>query len=151
MRRLLLIPLTVALMALSPAIAGSLPLSPHGFIGISPQGATDENDYALMQEAGITSVRLPMNWAGIEPEARDRFAPRWEALDEQVQYAAENHMRAFMFVWGTPEWVSRKLGGEPVATARERQAWQQFLHAAVARYGTGGASGANTATCRACP
>ena len=83
-----------------------------------------------MSEAGITSVRLPMNWAEIEPEARDRFAPRWEALDEQVEYAAENHMRAFMFVWGTPAWVS-PARGEPVATARQRQAWLQFLHAAV--------------------
>ena len=109
-----------------------------GFIGISPQGATDANDYELMQEAGITSVRLPMNWAGIEPEARDRFAPRWEALDDQVEYAAENHMRAFMFLWGTPSWVSSRLGGEPVATARQRQAWLQFLHAAVARYGSRG-------------
>ncbi|MFP5388829.1 MAG: hypothetical protein ACLGG5_05960 [Thermoleophilia bacterium] len=40
MRRLLLIPLTVALLALTPATAGSLTLPPHGFIGISPQGAT---------------------------------------------------------------------------------------------------------------
>ncbi len=132
------IPLTAALLALTPAIAGSLPLPPHGFIGISPQGATDENDYQLMSEAGITSVRLPMNWAGVEPEARDRFAPRWEWLDEQVGYAAENHMRAFMFVWGTPSWVSPKLGAEPVATARQRHAWLQFLHAAVFRYGPRG-------------
>lgn len=138
MRRFLLIPLTVALLALTPATAGSLALSPHGFIGISPQGATGAEDYELMQEAGITSVRLPMNWAGIEPRARDRFAPHWEELDEQVQAAAENHMRAFMFLWGTPSWVSPRLGAEPVATARQRQAWAQFVHAAVARYGSRG-------------
>jgi len=138
MRRLLLIPLTIALLALTPATAGSLALSPHGFIGISPQGATGEEDYELMDEAGIASVRLPMNWAEIEPEARDRFAPRWEWLDGQVQYAAENHIRAFMFLWGTPSWVSPRLGGEPVATARQRHAWAQFLHAAVARYGSRG-------------
>ncbi len=138
MRRLLLIPLLIALLALPPAIAGALPRPPRGFIGISPQGATDGSDYELMHEAGITSVRLPMNWAGIEPEARDRFAPRWEALDEQVAYAAENHMRPFMFVWGTPSWVSPKLGGEPVATARQRRAWLQFLRAAVFHYGPRG-------------
>jgi hypothetical protein len=138
MRRLLPIPLIAALLALTPATAGSLTLPPPGFIGISPQGFPDGGDYELMHEAGITSVRLPMNWAAVEPEARDRFAPRWEFLDGQVEAAAENHMRAFMFVWGTPEWVSRRLGAEPVATGRERHAWLQFLHAAVSRYGSRG-------------
>jgi hypothetical protein len=139
MRRLLLIPLAIALLALTPAMAGSrVGAAPQGFIGISPQGATGPDDYALMREAGITSVRLPMNWAELVPEARDRFAPRWEILDGQVEYAASNRMRPFMFVWGTPEWVSPKLGAEPVATARQRRAWLQFLHAAVLRYGPKG-------------
>jgi hypothetical protein len=139
MRRLLLIPLAIALLALTPAMAGSrVGAAPQGFIGISPQGATGPDDYALMREAGITSVRLPMNWAEIMPAARDRFAPRWEGLDGQVEYAASNRMRPFMFVWGTPEWVSPKLGAEPVATARQRQAWLQFLRAAVLRYGPRG-------------
>jgi len=138
MRRLLLIPLTVALLALTPAMAGSLTLPPRGFIGISPQGATDADDYALMREAGISSVRLPMNWAELAPEARDRFAPRWEGLDTQVGFAAENGMRPFMFVWGTPEWVSPRLGGEPVETARQRREWTRFLRSAVDRYGPRG-------------
>jgi hypothetical protein len=138
MRRFLLIPLTAALLALTPAMAGSLILPPQGFIGISPQGATDGDDYALMEEAGITSVRLPMNWAEIEPKARDRFEPRWEGLDAQVGFAAEHGMRPFMFVWGTPEWVSPRLGGEPVRTARQRREWLRFLRAAVFRYGPRG-------------
>jgi hypothetical protein len=140
MRRILLIPLTVALLALAPAMAGSslVTIAPRGFIGISPQGATDGNDFELMQEAGITSVRLPMNWAEIEPEARDRFAPRWELLDSEVGFAAEHGIRPFMFVWGAPEWVSSGLGAEPVATGRQRQAWLRFLHAAVFRYGPRG-------------
>jgi hypothetical protein len=138
MRRLLLIPLVAALLALTPATAGSLMLPPHGFIGISPQGVAGESDYELMHEAGITSMRVPLNWAEIEPEARDRFAPHWEALDEEIGRAAENHIRAFLFVWGTPSWVSPRIGGEPVTTARQRRAWSQFLHAAVARYGTRG-------------
>jgi hypothetical protein len=140
MRRILLIPLTVALLALAPAMAGSslVTVAPHGFIGISPQGAPDGDDFELMQEAGIASVRLPMNWAEIEPEARDRFAPRWELLDSQVGFAAEQGMRPFMFVWGAPEWVSSGLGAEPVTTAHQRQAWLRFLHAAVFRYGPRG-------------
>lgn len=138
MRRLLLIPLTLAVLALTPAVAGSIIPLPHGFIGISPQGTPDDDDYALMEEAGITSVRLPMNWAEIEPRARDRFDPNWEFLDGQVEFAAEHGLRPFMFVWGTPAWVSSRLGAEPIATARQRQQWLRFLRAAILRYGTRG-------------
>ncbi len=142
MRRFLLIPLTAALLALTPAMGGSVAvparLPPRGFIGISPQGATDGDDYELMEEAKITSVRLPMNWAGIEPEARDRFAPHWEGFDEQVALAAEHGMTAFPFLWGTPSWLSPRLGGEPVASAGQRREWVRFLHAAAYRYGPGG-------------
>jgi len=138
MRRLLLIPLTAALLALNPAMAGTAPLPPLGFIGMSPQGATGPADYALMEEAGIDSVRLPMNWAEIEPYASYRHRPRWEWLDEQVGLAAEHGIRAFMFVWGTPKWVSSRLGGEPVTNARQRREWLRFLHAAVFRYGPRG-------------
>jgi hypothetical protein len=139
MRRILLIPLALALLALTPAAAGSLvAVPPHGFIGMSPQGYTDGEDYELMAQAGISSVRLPMNWAEIEPRARDRFAPRWEWLDSQVGFAAENGLRPFFFVWGTPEWVSPRLGAEPIANARQRREWLRFLHAAVFRYGPRG-------------
>lgn len=138
MRRLLLIPLTLAVLALTPAMAGSLAVPPRGFIGISPQGYPNADDYALMREAGITSVRLPMNWAGIEPRARDRFKPDWSFLDGQVELAAENGMRPFMFVWGTPGWISPNLGAEPIVSARQRQQWLRFLRSAVLRYGTRG-------------
>jgi len=139
MRRLLLIPLAIALLALTPAMAGSRrAAAPPGFIGMSPQGFPGADDYALMREAGITSVRLPMAWSGIVPEARDRFSPHWEFLDEQVEFIAENGMHPFMFIWGTPEWVSPRLGAEPVSNARQRRAWLQFLHAAVSRYGPQG-------------
>lgn len=140
MRRFLLIPLTAALLALTPAMAGSslFAVPPPGFIGISPQGVTDGTDYELMALANISSVRLPMNWAGIEPEASDRFDPNWEGFDEQVALAAEDGMTAFPFIWGTPSWISPRFGGEPVASARQRREWVRFLRTAVNRYGPHG-------------
>src|SRR5262249_28739937 len=135
-RLLLLIPLALVLLALVPATAGSLVgVPPHGFIGLSPQGETDAEDYELMAEAGVTSVRLPLNWVGVEPLARSRFDPQWSWIDDQVRYAAENGLRVFFFVWGTPSWVSPRLGGEPISSARQRREWLRFLHAAVFRYG----------------
>ncbi len=140
MRRLLLILLTAALLALTPATAGSslVVAAPHGFIGISPQGPTDSADYGLMQLAGIESVRLPMNWESTEPLASDRYEPDWSDFDSQVAHAAEHGMTVFPFLWGTPEWVAPYPGAEPVESARQRQAWTNFLRAAVERYGPAG-------------
>lgn len=139
MRRLLAIPLTLALLALTPALAGSLAGgAPRGFIGISPQGVADESDYALMREAGIKSMRLPINWAEIVPNPEERFDPDWSRFDGWVLLAAENRIRTFPFLWGTPEWVSPRLGGEPVASARQRREWLRFLASAANRYGPGG-------------
>ncbi|HXR31823.1 MAG TPA: hypothetical protein VN752_11860 [Solirubrobacterales bacterium] len=139
MRRLLIIPLTVlALLALAPAMAGSIATLPRGFIGISPQGPTGEEDYSLMARAGIKSVRLPLNWADTVPRAFERFDPEWTLLDDQVRTAARHRIRAFPFIWGTPEWVSPRLGGEPVASARQRREWLRFLRAAAERYGPEG-------------
>jgi hypothetical protein len=142
MRRLLLIPLTVALLALAPTMAGLAAVAPfkapRGFIGMSPQGPTDTSDYELMKLAGVKSVRLPMNWKDVVPQAFERFDPDWTPFDDQVRIAAEQRIRAFPFLWGTPEWVSPRLGGEPVASARQRREWLRFLRSAVNRYGPGG-------------
>jgi hypothetical protein len=138
MRRLLLIPLVAALLALSPATAGTATVPPRGFIGISPQGATGPEDYALMQMAGIKSVRLPMNWADLAPEAKDRLAPRWWMLDDQVRLAAQHGMSTLFFLWGMPPWLSPRLGSEPVGTPRQRREWLRFLNMAIDRYGPRG-------------
>jgi hypothetical protein len=140
MRRLAILFLGVcaALLALAPATTGLGTRAPLGFFGISPQGQTGAEDYELMREAGIRSVRLPLNWAQVEPRARDRRDPAWWWLDEQVGLAAEQGMTAFPFVWGTPSWVSPRLGAEPVASARQRHEWLRFLRAAELRYGPGG-------------
>lgn len=138
MRRFLLIPLTLALLALSPGAAGSLTVPSRGFIGISPQGPTDSADYELMQLAGIESVRLPMNWASTEPQASDIGEPDWSDFDNQVAHAAEHGMAVFPFLWGTPEWVALHPGAEPVESEWQRRAWSRFLRSAVERYGPGG-------------
>ncbi|HET7589366.1 MAG TPA: hypothetical protein VFK14_04150, partial [Solirubrobacterales bacterium] len=106
MRRLLIIPLAAALLALTPAMAGSLSGPPPGFIGISPQGTDGKADYALMARAGIKSMRLPLQWHVIVPRASDRLDPNWSEFDEMVRLAAEQRIRTFPFLWGSPEWVS---------------------------------------------
>ncbi len=130
--------MAVAALTLAPAATASPMAVPRGFIGISPQKAAGDADYELMQLAGIESVRLPLFWGQIEPDASGIDAPDWSSFDVQVAGAAEHGMRVFPFLWGTPEWVSPYAGGEPVGTAWQRYAWASFLREAVRRYGPRG-------------
>lgn len=138
MRRFLLISMISALFGLLPGSATARP-APPGFIGISPQSTADDTDFELMELAGIQSARLPMAWQGIEPEASDRYDPRWDWFDGQVELAAEHGIRIFPFLWGTPEWVAPFPTAEPVESAWQRHAWTGFLRDAVDRYGPDGA------------
>ena len=65
--------LALALLALPPAAAHAY--LPAGFIGISPQSAANSADYELMREAGIESVRLPLNWSRSSRRARRSPSP----------------------------------------------------------------------------
>ena len=59
---------------------------------------------------------------------------------------AKEGIRSLPFVWGSPSWVGNEQvcsGHPPIGTTAERQGWQNFLRAAVARYGPGGTYWAN--------
>lgn len=136
MRRLLVIA-AMALLGLFPGPAAARP-APPGFVGISPQSPDTNADFELMERAGIRSVRLPVGWAGIEPDASDRYDPHWGWLDNEVELAAKHGIRVFPFVWGSPEWVAPLPSAEPVESPWQREAWLAFLHRAVDRYGPEG-------------
>lgn len=133
-RRLILI-LTLALLAMPAATQAYLP---PGFIGISPQNPGTAKDYKLMQEAGIYSVRLPLNWAAIEPQNPAFTERQWEGFDREVRLAAEQGLEIFPFLTSSPPWVSPVGIDLPVANAWQRRAWASFVRAAVRRYGPNG-------------
>lgn len=123
------------LLALPATTAGAAPAPPGFTIGISPQTAANAGDYALMQEAGVKSLRLPLDWAGVEHYSPYLVAPDWSSFDRSVGLAAESGMRVFPFVWGTPPWVAGQPRTEPVRSAWASRAWAGFLRQAVRRYG----------------
>jgi hypothetical protein len=134
-RKLAPIAAAVALLALPSTAAAELP---RGFVGISPQAPANQADYELMAESGIESVRLPLYWAGVEKNSPFFEPPSWSDFDHSVTLAAENGMRIFPFVWGTPPWVAGQPRVEPVRSGWASRAWAAFLRAAVRRYGAGG-------------
>ncbi|HWT90785.1 MAG TPA: hypothetical protein VN179_06685 [Solirubrobacterales bacterium] len=125
----------VLLAAMPTAACGALP---PGYVGISPQNQGTVKDYALMEKAGIKSVRMPLYWAGIESE-RPAISPRrWEGFDQEVRLAAKAGMEIFPFVTASPEWIASDWTELPVASHWQRRAWASFLRIAVRRYGPGG-------------
>ena len=65
---------------------------------------------------------------------------RLERRDRFIGGLASKGIRALPFAWGSPKWVGNgDPRHPPLGRATERQAWQNFLKAAVARYGPGGA------------
>jgi hypothetical protein len=136
MRRLGLLLVAMAALLALPASASAF--LPPGFIGVSPQNALGHKDFELMREAGVDSVRLPMFWSGIEATSPLVAKPDWSSFDKEVELAAEDDIRIFPFVWGSPEWVANEPSVLPVKTSWQRWAWQKFLREADRRYGPEG-------------
>lgn len=132
------LPILLAIGLLFTPRAAAQGIAPAGLFGISPQGAPTATDFELMRLAGIESVRLPIYWSQIEPQPADLSEPDWSPLDRDVALAAEQEMRIFPFVIGTPEWVAPLPTAEPVEAAWQSHAWARFLGDAVRRYGPGG-------------
>ena len=111
------------------------PTAPAEFFGIAPQTSLTERDAEYMRAGGIGSVRLPVPWSSIQATRRGGY--NWAGLDEGVTIAARAGLRVLPFLYGTPHWLAKPTT-LPVDNARERVAWQEFLAAAVERYGPHG-------------
>ena len=138
MRRLLLPFAVLAALAMPAASASARAHAPPGFIGISPQNNLTAVDFELMREAGIRSVRLPLDWNSVQPQGPSMARADWSGFDQEVGMAAEHEISVFPSLWGTPSWAAPYSNQEPVETARQRRGWASFLRAAVARYGSEG-------------
>jgi hypothetical protein len=93
----------------------------------------DEDDLALMQATGIGLERFLLDWALVEQEEGSLVWP-----DDQLGALASHGIRTVPFVWGTPRWVADTTNEPPVNTPEQEQLWQEWLKAAVERYGPDG-------------
>ena len=136
MNRKIALTLMLVLTALAPSAAHAY--LPPGFIGVSPQSPANSADFELMRKAGVSSVRLPLNWIAIERESPLVAAPEWDGFDHEVRLAAESGIRIMPFLTASPEWVASEPLVLPVYSSWQRWAWTSFLRRAVERYGPEG-------------
>jgi hypothetical protein len=118
---------------------------PRAFWGVVSGTALDAHELDMMGRARVGTLRQLVLWPEIEPSADDEYD--WSKLDALVAGAAKNGIEMLPFVYGTPQWaVGDCLGLDPIACQRippigskqSKQAWQDFLHDLVSRYGPDG-------------
>jgi hypothetical protein len=112
--------LLLAALALVPTAAQALP---RGFFGIVPQTSIGKRDFARMRSGGVETIRTMVSWGAVQSSPRGGYD--WGGLDQQLALAAE-------------DWLSHDFRRMPVDGARQRQAWAEFVGAAVERYGSHG-------------
>jgi hypothetical protein len=132
--RLIRLSLPLLLIALlAPASAQAVP---RGFFGIVPQTAIGARDLARMRAGGVETLRLPLSWAGTQHSRRSDY--NWSGFDSIVAAAAEDGIEILPVLSDPPGWATGSSRRMPVFSARQRQAWAEFVGAAVERYGRRG-------------
>jgi hypothetical protein len=124
--------------AAAPAAA-----APRGFYGVVAQGAFTATDYDLMERAGVETLRFQLTWPEIQPaegpcQADGSGTCDWSAYDRLVGDAAARGVQSLPYLLNVPGWLAGDSEEPPVRNARAREAWSEFVEAAVDRYGPGG-------------
>lgn len=113
-------------------------------VGVSPQTTLDARDYDKIEGAGIDVVRIPLNWSHVQAGPGDcqpepaHSVCNWVDLDAQIGNAAEAGARVVPILSDVPGWVYRHTTRPPLNGAA-RAGWEDFVDAAVRRYGPDGA------------
>jgi polysaccharide biosynthesis protein PslG len=106
-----------------------------GFFGITQGIRLDRQDLQTMAATGIGEDRIQLIWGLVQP---NRVSLNWAPTDTLIGGLASHGIRAVPFVWGSAQWVASSPAHPPLDSAPDEKAWQDFLQAAVARYGRGG-------------
>ena len=136
--------LAVLLCALAAALAGAAPAGaavPREWFGVMAVGPllhdsrVDLNaEMEEMRRTGVGSIRVAVYWSDIE---RRKGQFDWSDSDRVVGAAATVGIRVLPTVVRTPDWAAVDPGREGTPP-RDVTDYAKFVHAAVARYGTGG-------------
>jgi hypothetical protein len=130
---------TAALFAAAAPAAGAAP--PHGFYGVmwdraaaGAPAAEQEQQWALMAQSGVESVRAVFSWARAQPD--EGTQPDLSSTDALVSLAARHGIKLLPVVLDTPDWAARNPGQG--AAPAHVGAYTAFLRSLVLRYGPSG-------------
>ena len=153
----------MALACLVLALAGAAPADarqvPRGFFGVMANGPLDragidlDGEFGAMQASGVESIRLPFQWADIQPyrsfadvpaERRARFTDGGDGIpsdfsftDARVLAAARHGISTLALVLRCPGWAAR-FPGRAFSPPRVSADYARFLQTLIRRYGPAG-------------
>jgi hypothetical protein len=133
-RRPVVAALAIALALLPAASAGAVN---REFYGIVSSNHPDATQFRTMGDARVGTFRFQLDWRRIQPTEGGPFD--WSSADSQVDNAAVNGIELLPVLYGSPEWASGSYREPPLGSEEDKQAWKDFLAAAVQRYGPDGA------------
>lgn len=136
----------VALVALGVPVAAANAATPANFWGVVPQTPPTEEQLQRLQNGGVDSIRIPIDWANIQTQRG--VAPNWNEIDAFVKRASTAGVDLLPFVTSAPAWAvhpipvpgatTLKAPGHLPVSGTARTAWTTFLKGAVQRYGPNG-------------
>jgi polysaccharide biosynthesis protein PslG len=112
--------------------------------GVSLLKQPPAEDYSRMAQGGVGAVRVVMSWPHIQPTQDGGY--RWSNFDSLVSAASAAGVEVLPILYGSPSWAvdcgglseSECRRAPPLGSRKARRAWQDFLTAAVERYGPEG-------------
>ena len=125
--------LAIAL-ALCLAPASSAGAAPRSFYGVVPFGDPSQSDITRMGTGKVGQMRINIYWPAVRPF--EALGHNWGRYDPIVERAAEQGIRIFPTIYGSPPWAADKAKHPPKPQYRD-EFWD-FLRAAAERYGPGG-------------
>jgi hypothetical protein len=138
----------LAVCALALALGASAAQAvPAKFWGVVPQAAPTVEQFQRLKRGGVDSVRIPINWAGVETVRGG--TSDWGGTDALIRAATTAGLEVLPYVSGAPAWAVPEVfvpgSGQTVkapvrlpASGSAAGAWSAFLQQAVARYGPNG-------------
>ncbi len=133
---LLAVFVAMPLVAFGSAESAKRSPAPKGFYGVITQTDFTAADSTRMARGGVESLRIPLSWAAVQPTSGTDGS--WDSIDNLVGQAARSGMTALPFIYSSPDWVTGSITILPVNGSGQKNAWTNFVKAAVTRYGPNG-------------
>ena len=148
-----LAPLIVTSLALLAPATAAAAGSPPEFYGVVSQAGLADEDFARMEANGVGLMRVQLSWKKVQPSEgeceselplpMDPGLPvlstcDWRYYDRIIGGAAAAGVEVMPYLLNVPAWVSEHENAPPIRSEADRQAWSDWLGAAVRRYGPNG-------------
>ena len=113
----------------STAVAGP-------FYGVAPEGLQSPADYQRMKDGGMGSVRVVIQWGAVEGVEKGTYD--WSSTDQLMNSIANAELEPVATAFGTPALYADEATYAPTNDEETFDAWNDFVEAAVERYGADG-------------